>query len=393
MEDIEVRGIYQDFVREVACRENVNVYVVSAREKRTGLPTEFSQNGNVRSLKVEIGNISQTHFFEKGISTLTTEGKYLRAIKKYFSGVQFDLVTYSTPPITFEKIVRYFKRKQNSKTYLMLKDIFPQNAVDLGVLSRNGPLYHLFRMKEKKLYRASSVIGCMSQANVDYILKHNPFLDPKNVEVFPNAVQLIEHPKAPPRKDVRERYGISEDAILFVYGGNLGKPQGIDFLLEVMEHFHKVENGYLLVVGLGTEYKKIDDYLARRRPKKVKLLSALPKDEYDVLLGSADVGLIFLDRRFTVPNFPCRLVAYMEYSLPTLAATDTTTDLREALKESGSGFWSQSGDLDSFLKHAKQLAADLELRKRMGSSGRTFLEDNYDIKKTLDIMLKHLVSQ
>jgi len=390
MEDIEERGIYKEFMREVASQENVNLYVVTPREKRTGLPTELTQYGNIHMLRVKTGNISKTHFFEKLISTFTTEVIYLRAIKQYFPNVEFDLVTYSTPPITFEKVVRHFKKTQNCLTYLMLKDIFPQNAVDLGVISKLNPLYFLFRMKEKKLYRGSDIIGCMSQANVEYVLKHNPSRNPNNVEVFPNAVVPLEHQRTISRETISKKYGFPEEATLFVYGGNLGKPQGIDFLLEVMDHFHQVENGYLLIVGSGTEYSKIENHIAQARPKNVQLLSVLPKDEFDTLLGTTDVGLIFLDHRFTIPNFPERLTAYMESSIPILAATDPNTDVRTVLQDSGSGFWSLSDDLDSFLELAKQLAANQKLRNEMGAKGRTFLEENFDIRKTIEIMMKHV---
>ena len=94
----------------------------------------------------------------------------------YFADIKFDLILYSTPPITFYKAIEYVKKRDGAKTYLLLKDIFPQNAVDLGMMSKTGLkglIYKYFRKKEKKLYAISDKIGCMSQANVDYVLKHN----------------------------------------------------------------------------------------------------------------------------------------------------------------------------------------------------------------------------
>lgn len=91
--------------------------------------------------------------------------------------MKFDLIIYSTPPITFQRAVEYVKERDNAQTYLLLKDIFPQNAVDIGILSKNGwkgLIYKYFRKKEKKLYGISDRIGCMSEANCKYILSHNP---------------------------------------------------------------------------------------------------------------------------------------------------------------------------------------------------------------------------
>ena len=145
-----------------------------------------------------------------------------------------------------------------------------------------------------------------------------------------------------------------------------------------------------MIVGSGTEYPKIERHIRSKKPGNVTLLGYLPKDEYDALLQSADVGLILLDPRFTIPNFPSRLTAYMESSIPVIAATDVNTDLKDVLIESESGFWSVSGDLDSFLNNARRLAQDQYLRLQMGLNGRKYLEDNYDVTKTAEIILKHL---
>src|SRR5699024_5524360 len=157
-------------------------------------------------------------------------------------------------PITFNKIIKYFKGSQNSGTYLILKDIFPQNAVDIEMIKKGSFIWRFFRNKETQLYKNSDIIGCMSKGNVDYILKHNNFLSEERLEIFPNAIKPIKRNKKNGKSEVvLKKYKIPQDSVLFVYGGNLGKPQGIDFLLEVAENFYKVENGYLLIVGNGTE--------------------------------------------------------------------------------------------------------------------------------------------
>ena len=88
------------------------------------------------------------------------ETQYISAIKKYFSNIKFDLILYSTPPVTLVRPIKFIKKRDNAKTYLLLKDIFPQNAVDMGILGRKGIkglLYKYFRKKEKMLYALSAM--------------------------------------------------------------------------------------------------------------------------------------------------------------------------------------------------------------------------------------------
>jgi glycosyltransferase involved in cell wall biosynthesis len=390
MENISKRGIYTDLVRELA-NQGYQMYVVSPRERRMNLPTELHEENNIHSLRVKTGNITKCNFVEKGISTLLIEWQYLWAIKKHFKEIKFDMVMYSTPPITFEKVVKYFKNKQNSKTYLILKDIFPQNAVDIEIMKENGLLHKYFRHKEKNLYKISDYIGCMSQANKDYLIKHNDFINENKVEIFPNSIKSIERINSEEMsKDILDQYKIPKDRTLFLYGGNLGKPQGIDFLLKVAENFREVENGFLLIIGSGTEYNRIKDFLNQKDLENVQLFSYLPKKEYDQIVEAADVGLIFLDRRFTIPNFPSRLTAYMEHSLPILAATDSNTDIGDVIENSNSGYWVESGNLERFIDKAKVLSSDRNKRLQMGENARVYLEENYDIRDTVDILTKHL---
>ena len=235
---IEEHNIYSDLLREFV-KHGHNVYAVSPVERRLNLETYIVSEENVRILKLRIGNIQKTNVIEKGLSMLMIERQYIDGVKRYFKGIKFDLVLYPTPPITLVGVVKYIKKRDKSNTYLMLKDIFPQNAVDMQMLSKTGIkglLYHYFRKKEKTLYAISDHIGCMSQANVDYVLRHNPEIDEKRVEICPNSIEAQEiRISDSERTELRRKYQIPLKKTVFVYGGNLGKPQGIPFLIDCLK--------------------------------------------------------------------------------------------------------------------------------------------------------------
>ena len=355
---LKERNIYPDLLREFV-RNGHEVYVISPSEKRENKPTHVVKEDHATILRLEIGNTQKTNPIEKGISTLLIEPEFKAGIKKYFSDVKFDLVLYSTPPITLVSAIEYVKKRDGAKTYLLLKDIFPQNAVDIGMMSKTGVkglLYKHFRRQEKKLYAISDRIGCMSQANVEYVIKHNPEVDPSIVEVCPNSIEVIDkRVDKETWKAIREKYGIPLDKKVFIYGGNLGKPQGVPFLIECLKNCEDLSNAYFLIVGDGTEYGLLENYVETEKPKNVKLMKRLPKEDYDTMVGACDVGLIFLDHRFTIPNFPSRLLAYMQAKLPVLAATDPNTDIGKVIVDGGFGRWCESNDSDSFVTLVKSV--------------------------------------
>lgn len=271
-------NIYCDLLREFI-KNGHKVYCISPAEKKTGIQTHFEENGHL--LKLRIGNIQKTNMIEKGVSTIMIELQFVSAIKKYFGNVKFNLVLYSTPPITLANAVNYIKSRDSAKTYLMLKDIFPQNAVDLGMMHTNGlagMVYKYFRNKEKKLYKISDYIGCMSQANVDYVLTHNPEIPVERINICPNSIEIQDmRLTVHERENIRDRYDIPQDKKVFVYGGNLGKPQGIPFVIQCLSSQAENKDVYFIIVGDGTEYGKLETYFRETHPKNMRLMKRLPK--------------------------------------------------------------------------------------------------------------------
>lgn len=346
VKSLEERGIYTDLLRKFK-EEGHDVFVVSPSERRDKKKTHLLKEHGVSILNVRTFNLQKTNIVEKGVGTLAIEYQYLNAIKKYFSTIKFDLVLYSTPPITFSKVIDFIKKRDNAYSYLLLKDIFPQNAVDMKMLKEGGVLHKLFLKKEKRLYELSDSIGCMSEANRDYVLNHNTSIAPQKVEVNPNSIVPIERAQTLEEKQiVKEKYGLPVDKKILIYGGNLGKPQGLDFLLETIKTTIN-PNVFFLIVGSGTEYSRIFKWFQNQQPKNALLLEGLSKVDYDRLLNACDVGLIFLHKDFKIPNFPSRLLSYLEMKMPVIAATDINTDIGRIIEKNNCGYSVLSGDSES----------------------------------------------
>ena len=423
--DIEERGIYQDLMRKFR-DEGHNVYVLTPHEREQGSwlkvkGARLELKNGVHILTVNTLKVQKTNIVEKGVGTLLIERQFKAAIKKYLSDVKFDLITYSTPPITFTNVVKYLKKENpGAVSYLQLKDIFPQNAVDIGMMTTKGAkglLYKFFRRKERKLYAYSDYIGCMSPANVEFVLKHNSEIDAKRVEVAPNSVELNENDNENDNQKesrernewyyIRKKYNLPTDKPIFIYGGNLGKPQGIDYLIKCLDENKERTDCHFVIVGTGTELSKLQVWYGSQSSKSkenlnqnqstseyskdsknsITVMKGLPKVDYDMLVRNCDVGLIFLDHRFTIPNYPSRLLSYLEYKIPVLCVTDVNTDIGRIAEENGYGYWCESVKPEDFTALVdKMLAAD---RKAMGEKGYEFLKNNYLVEHTYNAIMKH----
>lgn len=392
IDNISDRGIYPDLMRKFR-NEGHKVFIVTPVERRLGKKSEIIADKNSVILKIRTLNIQKSSFLEKWAGMLLIQYQYLLGIIKYFRREKFDLIIYSTPPITFLKIIRFIKLKHGAASYLLLKDIFPQNAVDLGLIRKNGLINKYFAKKEKDLYSVSDYIGCMSKANVDFILKANPEIDNKKLEINPNTHEILDDSISTEEKLlIRKRYGIPENSIIFIFGGNLGRPQGVSFMLDFLESQMQKKGIFFVIAGNGTEFKRLKLWFEMKQPENSKLIFELPKADYNMLLKSCDIGMIFLDRRFTIPNFPSRLLYYMEYRMPVLAATDLNTDISNLIMENNFGLWSEAGDLMTIDFNVDLLQRNESIRKTMGVNGFNFLKENFTVENSYNLIMNHFPS-
>jgi len=187
------------------------------------------------------------------------------------------------------------------------------------------------------------------------------------------------------------------DKLIFIYGGNLGKPQGIDYLIKCLDDNKYRNDCFFVIVGSGTEYHRLEAWLDEQehvkddtRSLSVKLIKGLPKEDYDQLVQSCDVGLIFLDYRFTIPNYPSRLLSYLENKMPIICATDVNTDIGKIAEQNGYGYWCQSINPLDFSILVNRFLAEPERIKTMGERGYEYLKKNYLVDNTYQTIMKHL---
>lgn len=373
--------IYPDLINALTAAGH-KVTIAFADSPKNTPHTKIVTEYGVRILKVSTGDMFASDFIRKGINTLLLEPKLKAAIASHFKEEHFDLVLYATPPVTFANVVRYCRKTYGCKSFLMLKDIFPQNAVDIGLFGSNSLIHKFFRAKEKKLYALSDVIGCMSEGNVKYLKEHNPYIPDDKIILFPNTIRV-----APLKEKGIEV--ISGRRMRIVFGGNLGKPQAIDFLMSVIKYnrspiYDKVE---FLFIGKGSESETVKKTCSKC--SNATFIDYLPVEEYNRLMDSCDVGIVSLDVRFTIPNYPSRMLGYMEMAKPMIACTDPNTDVRTLLtQEADCGLWCRSDDVEGFWK-CVEILMDEKKRKTLGMNGRKYLEENFDVSRSVGLIEKY----
>lgn len=361
-------------------KNNHKVYILcpTKREEIAGKKIE-DRNKTVYLTRMQYP-YRRINLIRKGMGVISLD-RYFKRTAKSMDVEHIDLILYSTPPITLVNTVKYLKHRFNCRAFLMLKDIFPQNAVDIEIMKRDSLVHRYFRSMEKRMYKQFDYIGCISEANIDYMLEHYRFLQKDQVGLCVNTYPNKKNENIDVRR-YREKYGLPDDKIVFIYGGNLGKPQGIDFLLQVLEKNADRTDRVFLIVGEGTEQARILKFVNSGKATNVIYKERMPIDEYDRLVQACDIGMVFLDYRFTIPNFPSRALSYMQYGMPIYAATDPVSDMKDKIQNSNMGWWNASNDADAVTQTLDQICADPEDIREKGKNAKAYLDMYYHPRNT-----------
>ena len=161
----------------------------------------------------------------------------------------------------------------------------------------------------------------------------------------------------------------------------MGVPQGIDFALSAVSASTLINEAYFVFVGGGTEKDKINNYIVDNNLKNAKLLEPLKKYEYEKLVSASDVGLVFLHHDCLAPNYPSRILTYMQSGIPLLCATDIYTDVGSIAEQNRYGLWCESNNENAFVRQVRVLC-DTKTREVMGKNSKKFLIDNYTVDST-----------
>jgi glycosyltransferase involved in cell wall biosynthesis len=236
---------------------------------------------------------------------------------------RWDGVVWYSPTIFLAPIVRQLRRKSGCRSYLILRDIFPEWAVNMGLMKR-GPAYLFFKAIENSQYGVADVIGVQSPGNLDY-LKHWAMQRGRRVEVLNNW--LSERPNLGCRINLAESHLAGKK--IFGYIGNMGVAQGLDVFIELASKLR--ERVGFVFVGRGSDAERLRREARGRGLSHVVFHDEIDPGEIPGFLSQCHVGIVSLDPRHKTHNIPGKFIAYMHGGVPVLANVNSGNDLVELI--------------------------------------------------------------
>ncbi|MFB0826595.1 glycosyltransferase family 4 protein [Chromobacterium violaceum] len=376
---VQLRDLSREFVRQ---GYELTVMVPAADLTE---PWRVELVDGVRVLRLKAPRIKDINYVRRTIGESIMPFVMLRHLRgSPLANEKWDGVVWYAPSIFLGPVANALKRSSRCKGYLIIRDIFPEWAVDMGLMGRGLP-YWFFSAVARYQYSVADVIGVQTPGNESYFddwLK----LPKRKLEVLPNWLGKAVYMPCSIQVSKTRLAGRK----IFVYAGNMGVAQGMDVLLDLAEQLHdRLDVGFLFV-GRGSEAVRLKATAHVRQLDNVLFFDEIDPDEIPNLYAQCSAGIVALDRRHKSHNIPGKFLTYMQSGLPVLANINAGNDLAKMIRDEQVGQVCESQQVSELVELTSKLLEQIESGVDFTGRCRSLFQREFAVEKTVSQIMTAL---
>jgi glycosyltransferase involved in cell wall biosynthesis len=342
-------------------------------------PWSLENIDGVQVLRLKAPRTKDISYVRRTLGEFAMPFAMLRQFRKSpLSSEQWGGVVWYAPSIFHGPLANALKKWSGCKGYLIIRDIFPEWAVDMGLMGRGLP-YRFFHAIARYQYSVADVIGVQTPGNRGYFDQWQQQPD-RTLEVLQN---WLDRP-AQARCSIRVNETALAGRKVFVYAGNMGVAQGMDIMLDLAGKLqHRTDAGFLFV-GRGSDSARLKNSAKDRKLDNLLFYDEIHPDEIPDLYSQCSVGIVALDPRHKSHNIPGKFLTYMRSGLPVLANVNTGNDLAQMIRDEQVGQVCESNQVGELLQLTDKLLAQIDSQAGdLPARCRSLFEREFAVDKTV----------
>jgi len=370
--------IINDLTKEIINNgHHVTIVTFSDNQKKS---VEFVQQKKLRVIRIKV----ITRAYGK-VGRLIAEAQYSSKIiksLKLFHNISCDGIICLAPSIFYGDAIKWLKEKNNSKAYLIVRDIFPKWILDAGLL-KDGLLYRYFKRIEKNLYENCDFIGIEAASDLDYFYEYG-LSKTITIEVLNNWASPLTSIELSLDSNI-----IDPNLINIVYGGNMGDAQDLLSLINKIDLEILKDKARIILIGNGNQYEGIKKLIVKKNISNIRILPMIRRSSYLSILSKSDIGLVSLNQQLLSNNYPLKMIGYLQLGLPVLASVNKGNEIINIINDFNLGLVSLASDNKKFNKNLQLLIKNKKNRNIQGKNAKAFFNKKFDVKVAYDEIFKH----
>lgn len=378
---VQLRDLAREFIRQ---GHEITVILPTGGMAN---PYQIDIEGGVEVLRLKILKIKKDNYIFRALSELLMPFMLCRNFRKSpMFNRKWDGVIWYSPSIFLSPLANILKKSSGCRGYLIIRDIFPDWAIDMGLMSR-GLAYYFFSAVARYQYSVADIVGVQSPSNKAYF-SHWHKKNGKNLEVLSNWLGNSEKFDCSLRIDKT----LLKDRKIFLYAGNMGVAQGLDIFLELATRLHSNPDVGFLFVGRGSEASRLRVIAQKRGLSNTLFYEEIEPGEMFDLCSQCHIGVVALDYRHKSHNIPGKFVAYMQAGLPVLANINAGNDLVSIIRDGQVGFVCESNRLDELEDLSKKILLQISQKNNFSIRCRELFDRYFSVEKAVRQISSSLIT-
>jgi len=366
----------RDLSREFAVQGHALTVLLPSPDQQD--PWVLKKMDGVQVLRLKAPRTKGISYIRRTLGELLMPFSMLRQFRKSpLASERWAGVVWYAPSIFHGPLASALKKSSDCKGYLIIRDIFPEWAVDMELMGQGLP-YWFFDMVARYQYSVADVIGVQTPGNRGYFDRWQK-QPGRKLEVLQNWLGKP--------AQVRCSIRVSETPLagrkVFVYAGNMGVAQGMDIMLDLAEKYRGRTDVGFLFVGRGSDAARLKTSAKDRKLNNVLFYDEIHPDEILDLYAQCSVGIVALDPRHKSHNIPGKFLTYMQGGLPVLANVNAGNDLAQMIRDDQVGQVCENNQVENFLQLAHMLLAQIESDDQLPARCRSLFQREFAVEKTV----------
>ena len=366
-------------VTVVASYARPNLTSASSAGRR---PLDFTTESGVKVIRVDTLHYKTRSYILRGLGELLLPFLFIKKARKFIDG-SIDVVVVYTPPLMLTVFGTMAKHYFKARYVLNVQDIFPQNAIDLGLL-RNGLIVRLLHLIEASAYRSADRLTAHSPNNAKFLVEKKN-VPAEKIRTVHNWVDIVPYREARDTGEFRRRYNL-EGKFVILFAGIFGPSQNLDFVIRAAEQVRDIDDLCFLFVGGGSEKNKLVQLVERLKLTNVRFEPFVGRDDYPALAKEANVGLACLSPRNHTPVFPGKIVGFMASGVPIVAFLNRESDGHQMIRNAGCGYSIVSEDPCEAGRLIRQMYNERDRLPEMGRRGVEYASIHFAKQRCIDAL-------
>lgn len=332
----------------------------------------------IKVIRVKLPFVERNQLFRRGVEHFEIALKLFKYSKSLLKNIDVTLV-YS-PPLTLYWTAKKIREFTSAPYILNVQDLFPQYAIDLGVL-KNKFLISFFKNLEKKAYSSADLITVHSENNKKYV-------DDKTVQRKKTIVieNWIDNNLITPGSKNNE-FSVENqltDKFVVSFAGTLGFSQDIEIIIKTANELKNYNEIVFVIVGDGVKKSEAQMLIEKYNLKNIVMLPTVSKEKYPLVLHSSDTSLATLHRNVKTPTIPSKILSIMSAGIPVIASMNLNGDAPKLIENANAGYVVPAGDYNSMSEKILLLFKNKELKEELGKNGRKYIEEHLSVHTAVD---------